>query len=490
MGSVQTSGHVVLNGRTSRATATLLAPATLLLLAIGAVWWLMPTHGRTTGTPPVEQQAVSALVPVASRELVREIHLNGVLSYSQGQETHVAAPISGRVDYVAAHSAGDYVKSGERLFRIYSEDFFAAHQRLLRALNAVGTAEGSDHSFTLSPVHLLLAAREELLLLGISPSELNALEQVRAPDGLLPIRTRASGVLLDISIAKGSEVKRGERLCRLVEPDPIWLFLEASAVDWAWVLPGRRAKIIVKGESPKEVLSMVTVVSPAVNGATPTAKIGIPLPNPHQNLKPGMRAEAILRGPICSDGMPESTPLEGRFFCVRHPEIVRDVPGRCPKTGNLLAQCPVEHRMHQTTLSREAVAIPATAVLDLDGRKLVYRLRGHGASQKAEIVEIRVGLSAQGRDDHGNLKDYVPVISGLRIGDRVLTPIRQFMKRRGLPGSKSPPDLLLPRANSLWDSVACAFLTPNEGDISASDNIPRSFCMKPASIADVRVTRR
>jgi multidrug efflux pump subunit AcrA (membrane-fusion protein) len=334
------------------------------------------------------------------------------------------------VETVAAHAAGDRVTGGEHLLSIYSDELLLAHQELLDALKTEDAAKAAGVSAADSAGDALAAAQRKLLLLGILPEQLQELEQSPKATGLLLVRTRAGGILLDASVPAGSLVQRGERLCRVADPDPIWLSLDIPAEDLAWVSPGRRAEVIVQGILPKKFPAVVTVIGPVVDPATQTANIGIPLKNPQQDLEPSMLANAVLRVPMRSDGAPESTGLEGKFLCLRHPEFVQDVPGQCPKSGMLLSHVPLRRRARDGAAGKKVLAIPATAVLNLGGRTVTCRLTGSGdnPNETAEIVEIRVGLVAQGRDDQGRLTNYRPVLAGLKEGDRVVAPISRLLK--------------------------------------------------------------
>lgn len=85
------------------------------------------------------------------------------------------------------------------------------------------------------------------------------------------------------------------------------------------------------------------------------------------------------------------------YACPMHPEIVSDKPGNCAKCGM---------RMEKAT---QALAIPATAVLDTGIRRIVYIEKSVG-----QYVGKEVALGPKAGD-------YYPVLEGLEEGDRVVT---------------------------------------------------------------------
>jgi Cu(I)/Ag(I) efflux system membrane fusion protein len=184
----------------------------------------------------------------------------------------------------------------------------------------------------------------------------------------------------------------------------------------------------------------VTFIDPFLDDKTRTVKARVNLKNADRKLKPAMYASALIRVGLLADGTPEPIGLEGKYICPMHPEIVRDKPGRCPICEMQLERVP-EARRPMATAHEElkvqkqdgdkkdhaqteqgkkpagVLAIRASAVLDTGRRKVTYRQRSDGAF---ELVELRLGPLADGKNDAGQTISYFPVLKGLKEGDRVV----------------------------------------------------------------------
>jgi hypothetical protein len=84
---------------------------------------------------------------------------------------------------------------------------------------------------------------------------------------------------------------------------------------------------------------------------------------------------------------------------------------------------PVKANAHHGPAAKEpppkgkVLAIQSSAVLDTGRRQVAYRLNDDGAY---EMVELKLGPRATGKDDPGRLMSYYPVLSGLQPGQFVV----------------------------------------------------------------------
>lgn len=357
--------------------------------------------------------------PVKYRELYKEIHTVGKLDYNEGRVAYITARITGRVDHIYADFTGIQVKKGDHLADIYSPELYIAQGEYLRALDSSNRE----------------SVRTKLRLLGILQEQLDDIEKTRKISTYLTIYAPIGGTVIEKSVRIGQYVKEGDMLYRIADLDPIWLYLDIYEYDLAWVRYGQPVDVTIETYPTETFRGVVTFIDPFLDDKTRTVRARVNLSNPDHRLKPAMYATALIRAQLLPDGTPKPTGLEGKYMCPMHPEIVQDTPGRCPICEMQLERVPEAPRQaasgsagHEASGDKSpgrtkptkkpagVLAIRASAILDTGKRKVTYRQREDGAY---ELVELKLGPRAKGKDDTGQSADYFPVLEGLAEGDRV-----------------------------------------------------------------------
>lgn len=361
---------------------------------------------------------------VSYRELTREIRTVGKLDYNERRVADITARIAGRVDRLYADYTGIQVKEGDHLVDIYSPQLYQAQNELILALAAYEKSRATGQSVALRTVE---STRTRLRLWGITGEQLAEIERTRKPSTHLTIYAPIGGTVIEKSIRAGQYVKEGDLMYRIADLDPIWLYLDIYEYDMGWVRYGQPVDVTLEAFPGETFRGTVTFIEPFLDDKTRTVRVRANLPNPDRRLKPAMYASAVIRARLSASGSPESTGLEGKYWCPMHPEIVSDRPGRCricqmplervPQSlaANVDAQSGHAHGHGEATKGK-VLSVPVTAVLDTGRRKVVYRKDEGGF----ELVDVEVGARADARDGSGKLSGFYPVLEGLKEGDRVV----------------------------------------------------------------------
>jgi Cu(I)/Ag(I) efflux system membrane fusion protein len=384
---------------------------------------LIPLSQFSSERARVEQQAGLETEAVTYRELFKEIRTVGKIDYNERRVAFITARIDGRVDRVFADFTGITVKANDHLVDIYSPALYTAQAELLRSLDAVQAASGDKRFAAMN----LEAARIKLQLLGILPEQIAEIEQTRRENTHLTIFAPIGGVVIEKNVREQQYVKEGDMLYRIAELDPIWLYLDIYEYDLGWIRYGQKVDVTVEAYPGEVFQGTIMFIDPFLNDETRTVKVRVNLKNPDYRLKAAMYASAVIHVGVRADGTPEPTGLEGKFTCPMHPEVVADVMGNCDICGMPLEQVPnlfparaVEANAPAESADHpvdQVLAIRKSAVLDTGRRQVAYRKRADGAY---ELVELKLGPLAEGKDEAGGTVNYFPVLAGLNVGDEVV----------------------------------------------------------------------
>lgn len=140
---------------------------------------------------PSNAQVVSTL-PLIKAEYGTRIfteEAQGIINYDSRNQLSVASRVSGRIERLWIKYNYQPVKKGQLIMEVYSPDLAVAQQELL-FLKGTGTDAG-----------MLAAAKQRLMLLGMSASGVNQLLKTGKVNYRIPVFSNADGYILEKSAA-------------------------------------------------------------------------------------------------------------------------------------------------------------------------------------------------------------------------------------------------------------------------------------------------
>ncbi|MBL8206220.1 MAG: efflux RND transporter periplasmic adaptor subunit [Blastocatellia bacterium] len=166
-----------------------------------------------------------------------------------------------------------------------------------------------------------------------------------------------AGTIVKVHKAMGEQVAPGEAIVEIVNLETIWVEAPIFERDLEKLRGRTRAVFTTTADPETELSGTVVDISPVIDAEKRTANVIFAVPNKGQRLRIGMQADVRL------------------------------------DTGE----------------SVDALVIPAAAVLEHEGKKIVYVLL---SGEEFERREVTLGQEVSGR---------VAVLSGLKAGERVVT---------------------------------------------------------------------
>jgi Cu(I)/Ag(I) efflux system membrane fusion protein len=176
------------------------------------------------------------------------------------------------------------------------------------------------------------------------------------PERAVTVVSPASGVVVKKEVVPGMRLEAGAMPYEIWDLTSVWVLADVYETDLQHLEVGAPATVTFKALPGTEHHGRVAFVDPVLDPKTRTAKVRVALPNPRALLKPEMFGEVVLR-----------------------------------------------------TAPRQALRIPADAVIDSGTRSVVFIALGDGKFQP------RVVLLGASDGDHVEVQD------GLAAGDTIVT---------------------------------------------------------------------
>jgi len=290
---------------------------------------------------------VNALVGGIVRQVMVEL----------GAEVHRGAPLAVIFSSELADAQMKYLSMRAMLE--------ADHQKLERTQKLVRLGSASRQELEeVTAVHTgheaeVAAARQRLLLLGLSPERVARLETAPEVVSEVTVTSPADGLVIARSVNPGQVINAGLDLFVVTDLSTVWIIGDLYERDFSRVRVGSAATITLPSMPDRAVKGRVAYIDPRVDPATRTAKVRVEVPNRGGELRLGMFVTMSI----------------------------------------------------QTGTTERMTVVPRAAVQTMGDRSVVY-VPAEGEEGKFVERTVRLGPPAG---------EFVPVLDGLKPGDKVVT---------------------------------------------------------------------
>jgi Cu(I)/Ag(I) efflux system membrane fusion protein len=238
--------------------------------------------GAVSISPQVVQNLGVRVAQARTGALERRFEAVGSVAYNERGIVQLQARAGGFVERLHARAPLDSVKKGAPLVEILYPEWAGAQEEFLFLLRS-----GSP---------LAASARQRLALLGMTESEIAAVEREGAIRARVTLRAPIAGVVAELGVREGMTVAPGSALFKLVDLSTVWVNAEVPETQAAWLRPGSPVQARVAAYPDTVFEGSVGTILPEVASATRTVRARIELANPGERLKPGMFATLRVSG--------------------------------------------------------------------------------------------------------------------------------------------------------------------------------------------------
>ena len=258
---------------------------------------------------PVNSSVISgikAIIP-EQKEVPTTISAEGYLDFDSRTFNNIASRFSGRIEKLYIKYAFQEIHKGQRIFDIYSPDMVTAQQDLIFLVKNSPEEIG-----------LINAAKQKLLLLGMTNAQVNQVIQTGKAFYSLPVYSPYEGHVHDmphsqmavtsdtetpsdyannlpLSIKEGMYIEKGQNLFNVVNPHMLWVILKVDQSSIVALKLNQPVKITLPDIPGKTINAKVDFIEPVLREGDNTISIRVYLDNMDHELKVNSLVKAEIQ---------------------------------------------------------------------------------------------------------------------------------------------------------------------------------------------------
>ena len=229
---------------------------------------------------------------IRSGMIGEQMMLTATLNTDQMKSTSVSARVMGRIDKLYFKNVGDYVRKGDRLFDLYSEELNNAKQEYQLALEKKKILDNSIIDFD----QLVKSAKTKLQLWGLTETQIKDLETTNKSSLQTAFYSSASGYITSVDALEGQYVMEGATIIKMADLSTLWAEAQVYISQLSQVDPNSIAEVQFPDFPGRTVKGKIEFINPEINPDTRITLLRVGIPNDGNRLKPGMSAYLLLKG--------------------------------------------------------------------------------------------------------------------------------------------------------------------------------------------------
>ncbi len=258
---------------------------------------------------PVNSSVISSVNAITpeQKEVPTSISAQGYLDFDTRTFNNIASRFSGRIEKLYIKYAFQEIHKGQRIFDIYSPDMVTAQQDLIYLTKNSPQETG-----------LVNAARQKLLLLGITQAQVSQVVKTGNAYYSLPVYSSYEGHVHDmphsqmagsaneqtpsdfgnnlpLAIKEGMYVQQGQTLFNVVDPHMLWAIIKVDRSNVSTLKLNQPVTITLPDVPGKLINAKVNFIEPTLRDGDKTTTIRVYVDNMDHELKVNSLVKAEIQ---------------------------------------------------------------------------------------------------------------------------------------------------------------------------------------------------
>lgn len=222
---------------------------------------------------------------VKKGNLKSETYLLAMVVNNDEAQVSQSSRVSGRIEKLFIKEPGEWITKDLPLYEIYSEQLLTYQQDYLVALEQAKQINNEQMR------RIVLAAKQKLILYGVSQKQIMELENTGKPRANVIYYSQQSGYVNEVMLTEGAYVKEGDVMFTFTTSKDLWVEAYAYNNESEMVNLGNQVKVLLGN---REYLSEVNFVSPEMDGNQQRVKVRAIVKSVSEKIAPGTQAQVLI----------------------------------------------------------------------------------------------------------------------------------------------------------------------------------------------------
>jgi Cu(I)/Ag(I) efflux system membrane fusion protein len=226
-------------------------------------------------------QELDIRLELVKREALTEtVRAVATVAPDESRISQVHTRVAGWIEQLDVNTTGETVRAGQPLARIFSQELLSSQTEYLAARKT--TSASGITSVVVS------SGRTRLTVLGMTPAEIDAIEQTGEPKRLVIVVAPRSGVVVNRGVTVGTSVDPSTTLLTIADLSRVWILAEVPEVSIPAVRVGMRAQLDFPASGRPPFAATIDFIYPTLTERTRTLRVRLSAANANGELRPGL----------------------------------------------------------------------------------------------------------------------------------------------------------------------------------------------------------
>lgn len=208
----------------------------------------------------------------------------GTVAIDEEQVTTISSRVKGRIDKLYIKTSGEYIRKGNPVYAIYSEQLFADEKEFL-ALSEKRTNNTTENKLL---DDMLSASKNKLLLWGLSEKQIAELGKNKSASPQIIFYAQTEGYVTEVLVKEGEYVEVGTSIVKLTTLNQVWIDAQVYSNEIEKISGSNSFQVFSETYPDEVYMGRLVFSNPSVEDGRKVQLLRLKVDNSKNKLIPGM----------------------------------------------------------------------------------------------------------------------------------------------------------------------------------------------------------